>query len=144
MLRILALALGVLALSLAGAAPARAAAVGAGSVVMGGHERVCLEASLCGQGTSMRGHAKFDGKFDKGKCDQKLKIEVEHGCPNTCFDVLINGEHFAFLRTDKKGKGKLDLKWKGKHCNKCLPHLEDGDTITIGPIEGTFHNCHCD
>lgn len=96
--------------------------------------------------TLASGKAVYRDRERRAGVEQRLAIEIEDAEPNWVYEVHFNGELLGEITTDAFGTGELNLKtarfiddpleWQPLPEN--FPRVIDGDSITVGPVSGSF------
>ncbi len=105
-----------------------------------------VRANLSGM-TLASGSADYRERQRGNVLEQRFSVEVEDFAPDTELAVQVNGMLFGTIITDALGGGELQFRTAqfiddpgdGTPLPTDFPHIAAGDSITVGPISGTFN-----
>lgn len=125
--------------------PALAGGGGGGGSGGGGGGEYRLRANMAAGRAS--GKSVYRERLRNNVLQQRWNVEIEDLAANTTFDVLVNGNLFGTITTNNLGTAELEFATfivdNNPHDEEPpiptdFPHLVAGDTITVGPLSGTF------
>jgi hypothetical protein len=92
------------------------------------------------------GKADYRERDRKGRIEQRFSVEVEDAAPGEMWQVHVNDMLVGIIVTDEFGFGELQFRTAafiddpgdGNPIPDGFPTLLDGDSITVGPLAGSF------
>lgn len=126
-------------LSLLGTAGALTLAMSMPAMGGGGND-YRVRARMAGAGTLASGKADYRERTRGNVVSKRFNVEIEDAAPETSYEVRIDGTLFGTITTD--GLGFAQLEFGGDNAGGPLPgdfpHLVVGQTVSVGPVSGTF------
>lgn len=109
-----------------------------------GGDRVRLEARLSGK-TLASGKSRYQERTRVNVVEQRFKVQVEDFAPDQTLTIMLNGEMIGTVTTNALGRAELQFRTAafiddpgdGDPIGE-FPPIEAGDTISVGPLSGTF------
>lgn len=90
--------------------------------------------------------ARYQDKARGNTLEQRFDVQAEDFAPGTELVVTVNGATVGTIFVNDLGVGELQLRTAafiddpgdGEPIDTDFPRLQAGDTVTVGPLKGTF------
>ncbi len=115
------------------------------AVAGGGNNDVKLEARMSGK-TLASGKAKYEERQKGNLVQQRFKVQVEDFAPGQELTIMLNGSMLGTVTANDLGVAELQFRTSafiddpgdGTPIGGDFPPVQPGDSISVGPISGTF------
>lgn len=114
--------------------------------IAGGVDPIRVEARMEAGNDQSQARARYRDRVRKNTLEQRFDVEVEDFEPGTELSVSVNGDHIGIIFVNDLGVGEMQLRTgafiddpgDGDPIDPDFPRIMPGDTVTVGPLSGSF------
>ena len=114
--------------------------------IAGGIDPIRVEARMTAGNDQAQAKARYQDRVRRNTLEQRFDVQVEDFEPGTELLVTVNGATVGTIFVNNLGVGEIQLRTAafiddpgdGNPIDTDFPRLMPGDTVSVGPLNGTF------